>query len=233
MKNSFFKIVGGFSLVTASLALIVAVLVGLKAGNDFFASADEGITHPRIDFDSFYEKKKEVSQINTGKDVQKNKEQSKEDEKYFKKLDPLMESITKSLNDFAKVTNQGSVDPNGFEDYLIQNTEIMGREDYLVFLEELDDAVDDLNDEADTIAKMKPGDEKYIHWANDFLPWFIKSYISDYAKELQRIDNEKLQAQAEKASSIATAGVAASAFMSFVFFTLIVLLVQIERNTRK
>ncbi len=234
MKNSFFKIVGGFSLIIASLALVLAIILGFKAGDDFFSSANEDIRYPELSFRDFYNRNDNADQAESLSNSKNESGNSKEDEDYLKKRNQLLKNITKSFNEFASLTNQQSVNPEGLQGYLAKNfSEIMNREDYLIFLKELDDAASDLNKEGEEIAKLKPEDEKYVHWATDFIPWFIEAYISEFSKELQRINNEKLQTQSQKASSIATAGVAAGAFMSFVFFTLIVLLVQIERNTRK
>lgn len=232
MKTSFFKIVGGFSLAMATIALIIAIIVGFSAGSKFLGSADEDVKQPKISFGDFYESRKDESLGEKVKVNPSSNESSKEDDEYFKKLAPLLASISKSLNEFAATTKQGSVNEDGLEDYLVESTSMIGREDYLEFLEELDDAADDLNDEADNIAKLKPSDKRYINWSEDFLPWFVDSYVSSYSKELQRINEEKAQDLMDKSDSIATAGIAGSAFMIFVFFTLIVLLVQIEKNTR-
>ncbi len=231
MKNKLFSIVGNFSLIVGVLALVVAIITGFTASNQFFGSADEDVEHPKIAFNEFY--KRNDKKTNEQEAPSDEKSESKEDQEYFKKLTPLTSSISQSFNDFAKTTKQGGVNEDGLEKYLIENTTVMDRENYLVFLESLAESADDLNDKANVVAELKVEDEKYIHWSNDFLPWFIESYMAEYSKELQRIKKEEMEDVVSRASSIVTVGVAISAFLAFVFFTLILLLVQIETNTRK
>lgn len=233
MKEKFFKIVGGFSLFMASITLLVAIISGFTAANQFFGSADEDIDHPEIKLEQIHSK---TGSNKTDADESVSKAESsseKEDKEYFEKLDSVLSSIINELNEFAKATDQGSVNEKGLEKYLIQNTESMGRDDYLIFLDNLSEASEDLNDKAEEIASLKPEDEKYIQWSKDFLPWFITTYTKEYNKELQRIQDEKMEDKLSQASSLVTAGIAASAFLIFVFFTLILLMVQIEKNTRR
>ena len=234
MKEKFFKIVGGFSLFMASITLLIAIISGLIAATQFSGSAaDEDINHPEIELEQIYLKTRN-NETNKDKPVSENENNlDKEDEKYFEELDSIWKSIVESLNEFAKTTDQGSVNEEGLEEYLIKNTNKMGREDYLIFLGNLSEASEDLNDKAEEIALLEPENEMYIDWSEDFIPWFISAYTKEYNKELQRIQEEKREGALSQASSSATAATAASAFLFFVFFTLILLMVQIEKNTRR
>ena len=233
MKEKFFKIAGGFSLFMASITLLVAIISGFTAANQFFGSADENIDHPEIKLDQIHSKAG-GNKPDKDKPVSKNENSTdKEDEEYFEKINPIWNSTVESLNAFAKATEQGSVNETALEDYLIKNTESMDREDYLIFLDNLNEASEDLNDKSEEIVLLKSEDEMYIHWSEDFMTWFVTTYTKEYNKELQRIQNEKMEDKLSKAGSLVTAGAAASAILFFVFFTLSLLMVQIERNTRR
>lgn len=237
MKDKFFKIVGGFSLTMASIAILIAVIAGLTALVQFNKSADEEIQQPNIRLVQIYsslEKKK-------GSESEESEPDSYDDSDYGvdeayenrQKMMSLVESTVASLNAFAKITKQGSVNQVALVRYLEGNTPGLEGQDYITFLEGLDKAAKELNDKSKDIAALKSDDVKYINWGADFLPWFVESYVEEYNKEQQRVQDEIVEAHVSQASSLVTVAVAAGAFVFFVFFTLILLMVQIERNTRR
>jgi len=238
MGKRFFKIVGVFSYSAATLALIAAIALGVIAGSNYFGSVDEGIAKPQATLEQYL---REKNQDHEAQAAAKKKppagssnpdDREDADREYQATLGPLFDRIVSSLDKFAATTNQRTVNRKGLEEYLIDNTEELDREEYLTFLKALANETEKLAEQAPSTIKDEPDSPSYVEWS-EFVFWFATNYMQQYRAELGRIQAEQAEQTAERIASLTTAAAAAVAFLAFVFFTMILLLVQIELNTRK
>ncbi len=236
MGIRFFKIVGVVSYIAATLALIVAIGFAVMAGVGFVGRVDDVAKQPKPSFDEFLQKQRAEAASRTQSDTPpesslNDNEPKIEDQAFQAKLTPLLNRVYAAVNRFGAATNQGSVEPAEFEKYLLKRTDEFDQEKYLAFLSSLGDAMEALASRSAQIAALPETDPGYVKW-EQYVTWFTTTYIDQYHKEQRRIEEEKIAQEAERMRSLTLLAAAGSAFLAFVFFTMILLLVQIEANTR-
>jgi len=239
MKNKMFRIVGGFSFSVATLALLTAVVLGLIAGSKIMGSVNDTISTATFSSDDYLHEREAQAEADAEPDPQSTqnaaapkKEVSDEDREYQEKVRALLKGITDDINAFANQTKQPNINAEGLEQYLLGQTGDMRRDEYLDFLGSLRDASAGLKENAKDVSGLKSDDSKFIDW-QEFLGWFVSSYLSHYADEQSRIVTEQGQVDAGHSSAVIMLEVAGGAFLVFICFVILLLLVQLEVNTRK
>ena len=236
MKNKMFKIVGAFSFFISFIALLGSFGLAFLGGSTFLGEVDESINTPVLAIED-YVKSKSTSKPQvptTNKTEGSNTKNDEENAIYQKALSKHFDSVVKSIDSFSTITNQGSANREGLEKYLIKATKETSREEYLIFLESLSKELVALESKAKTIVSLEsdsPSPE-YVEW-DGFLEWYSTSYMENFNNEKEQIALEHLEAQANKAEGLTQLIAAGSMFTLFILFVLIMLLVQIESNTRK
>lgn len=232
MSEKFFKIVGGASFFAATISLLLAIGLGFFSGSQYLGSVDESISEPKPTLKKYVQ---EVSGSNMKRDeTYKNGETAEleeSDENYQSEIKAIYEKIFLNINSYAERTVQGAVNEQALESYLLSQTMSLEKAEYVNFLKTLLKELVKLND-SNSIVPDGFGGTVYLEW-NSFLEWFVRDYMSEYEKEIARVNKEKAVQSQEKTEALTTAVAAAIAFSAFVFFCMILLLVHIERNIRK
>lgn len=236
MGTRFFKIVGLFSYVVAAVALFAAIALVAIGGAQFTKGVDESIQKPNPTLELFLRDQKAARQDQKprpGSKAAPSDDAGRKEavEAFQVKIAPLFNRIVSALDKFAAETKQDSVNPKGLEKYLIKETPELQGDKYLEFLSSLAKEAESLGGKASQIATLPEDDPAYIKW-RDFVPWFVASYMEQYRGEQGRIQKERLVQAANRVEALTLLGAAASAFLVFVFFTMILLLIQIEAHTR-
>jgi hypothetical protein len=232
----FFKVVGVFSYIAAALSLLAAVGLAALASIQFTEKTDETKRKPQVSFEQYQEQVQSSQRNNTpAKEDDPAEVQPKPDNVadgvFQEKLGLVFNRIVTAIDEFAAANNQGSVNREGLQKYLIDNTAALNRDEYLDFLSALANEAEKLSAKKQQISEMAADDPNHIKW-DKFLDWFISSYMQSYNEEQERIQAEKVKQEANKSEALSELAVSGAAFMVFVFFTMILLLVRIEANTR-
>lgn len=229
MGKRFFKIVGVFSYGVAAIALLGAIGLGIVSAGNYFSGVDDAVQEPTVTLEDYTNQNVAESMGNEHSGDEEiagdSARQEAQNEDYFERLNPLLERIVEAFDAYGFATDQGGVEADGLQAFLVNNTEILDREAYLAFLEEL--AV-----QAEALAGNANKAETEVVWT-EFVTWFTNTYVQDYAEELSRIESERVAQSVSRGEAVGGAFSAGVAFSVFVLFTLILLLVQIEANTRR
>lgn len=236
MKRQLFKIVGYFAYGGAAIALLASLVFLLNAGLQGIKSPNENVKTPNTSLKEYVESKKaaESSVTETFQPIpdKSNGKREKEAEKFQKELSKVWGTIEANLDQFTTTTKQGFVNKKGLESYFLSNTKQLSQDEYLVFLKEFDVEIKQLKERGKRISGLKKSDPEYVVW-NDFVEWFVDDYMAKYYEEKQRIEKERIESIASKAKSFQALTGAGVAFLTFISLTVLLLLVQIEMNTRK
>jgi hypothetical protein len=234
MKNKIFKIVGAFSFFISMIALLGSLGMAFIGGSSFLSEVDTNINKPIYTVEDYVKSKSstEPQKQDTTKIDEPTQKNDEEDAEYQKQLSESLDKIAKYIDNFGTITKQGTANRKGLEKWLIKATNETNRDEYLDFLRSLSKALLTLENKAEKISAMEADDPQYVEW-EDFISWYVASYMVDFNAEKHRIALEELKAQTKSAEGLTQLMVAGSMFTLFVLFVLIMLLVQIESNTRK
>ena len=228
VKNKLFKLISMLSITIAVIVLFGSVIVGLNSITCFFHTVNKNIKIKPLTSNEFIDnkiqnKKATTTKVNTKSDL-KNKKYQIDAIKYYS-------DIIKSVDSFAIITNQDTINGKALEHYLVNNTQGTTRKEYLNYLASLSNDLKQLDLKAKEISLLKPTDPKYIAWP-DFLSWHIKSYMQKFNQEKNRIYSEQVKNHEKKSKGKLLLIITGILFGLFVLFSIIAILVQIEFNTR-
>jgi hypothetical protein len=101
----------------------------------------------------------------------------------------------------------------------------------LSLMEQFAKATAALADDPSNKSNVADASEKGKRWET-FTAWIATELQTQLEAENARVRTEEAKAVADKAQAIQLAGAAGTAFVVFIFFTLMLVLIAIERNTR-
>lgn len=237
VSNLFFRIVGVTSSIMAGLSLLAAVIFALIAAPAWLSGADDELQSPALTVDQYKAAQSSDTQ-DTATPEQSSRpadsEEAAEQEAFDNEYNAHFQRMVRALNRFANSTGQGSVNRDALWEHLVSQgwgTQVENREEMLTYISSLADAMEDLAAKASEIARLDPGDQGHVAW-DEYLFWAIDHYEEEMQTELERVQMEHQQQSIERTESLVQLAVAGSAFTTFVLFTMILLLVRIEANTR-
>lgn len=244
MKNTMFKIVGVFFFACALVALVVSGTLGVTGGTAFmkgagiwFVDVEEQVKKEEKPVDLGVENYKvqrvlSASKSSTGKSqAGSGNAVSQVDSLFEQKKRELIDKIAGQIGSFATIARQDSVNRDGLEAYFDEATVVEGDE-YLAFLEKLNVDFVVLGSQASEMAKLDPDDKKYVSW-DKYIGWYTSSYMENVTRQRQEVDARTAEALAQQAAGLKTLGFAGAVFMAFLLFVMLLVAVQIEKNTRK
>ena len=244
MKNTMFKIVGVFSFIAACLALVAAIAVGVTGGSTFMKGAGiwfvdvekkvkEGDKAPDLGVESFkIQKVLSASKSPTTAKKDTNGGSAKvEDSVFDKKKKELEDKIVGQIAAFAAIAKQDGVNNDGLVNYLEANSVVSGQE-YLSFLEKLSADFGSLSSKASEMSILSTSDPKYVGWM-EYVQWYTEAYMGHIKEQQDKIDAKKSEAVLQQAEGLKLLMYAAAPFCAFISFIMLLLIVQIEKNTRK
>ena len=236
MKRQLFKIVGYFAYGGAAICLVVSLIFLLNAVLQGVNSPDEKIKTPNTSLKEYVDSQKRSWLSATATAPAKPDKNAKQEEKGGKEFEgeliKIWRSITANLDQFATTTKQGFVNQEGLENYFLSSTKQLSPDEYLIFLKEFDVEANQLKERAEKISALKEKDPEYVIW-NEFVEWFVDDYMAKYYAEKERIEEERIESIASKTKSFESLTAAGFTFLMFISLTVLLLLVQVEMNTRK
>ncbi len=132
------------------------------------------------------------------------------------------------MNEYAKIVGDDPVARHPVRNDLLQ---IAIHQQSLDAIAELDDFVEDLVDDADNLVKLGKADVRRPSWMSS-IEWFFFERKNQLRHEHERVQQEQHDALQDNANALVNLMVAGSAFIAFMFFVIILVLMRIESNTR-
>lgn len=224
MENKFLDIVRVIGLGLATVGLVLTLVFSLIGFNMFNPSVNEVFKPAPIMGKSFLESsEKKNSKVTAKNENQSSVNSDKEKIKALRaESDGAYDNINKIL-DYEK--RSLSADKDKIFRIIGNNLNtINGEESLLFYFKDFRLTTYELtNLDKDTLKGFS---------GNKYLEWYISQAKVEAKKENTRIRDEKIAAAAQKAGSYAMFMIAGSSLIIFMFFTLMVALIKIERNTR-
>lgn len=236
VSSIFFNIVGATCSVMAGLSLLAAVIFAVIAATAWFSGTDDGLQPPTLTVEKYRAVQSPDAQQAAPEqgDRPTDTAEATEQEAFEREYNEHFQRMARALNRFANSTGQGSVNSDALWEHLGSQgwgTQVESREEMLTYISTLADAMEDLADRASEIASLDAGDSDHVAW-DEYLFWAMEHYEQEMHAELDRVQMEQQQQSINRTEAMVQFAVAGSAFTTFVFFTMILLLVRIEANTR-
>jgi hypothetical protein len=243
IERRFFGIVRWFGLFLTVVALVLVILNGIGALSKVSGSVDEHLRRPATGYADFQRTVEISAQTAAGGTVDptvQRKEQevarAQAELDYERHLKPHLDAIVASLSSYATAVDVGKPSAEPVGNFIRQNmaTFTIGKDDGLAwgYVEGMEKAVSDLAADGGRLAKLGVGDARRAHW-DQFLQWYTAAYRGQIDQEQRRIATERASVASGKAEAILDFYKAAAAFGVFVLATILLVLLRIERNTRR
>jgi len=240
IEHSFISFVGMFSMLVAILA-IATLLITLAIGiNHYTKTVNEEVSDPDISYQDYKEEKQDVynqsyeyeSPMDSETDIKA--AQLEEDEaklKLDKKFDHFYTQITQNFNAYAKEIGDAPISsfPTLRKDLF--SLLITNEDGSFHLMQPLLDFSSSLKEDAGEFKKLAEDDLRKVKWI-DALNWFLAQKDEHLNIENRRIEREHNQVRRDKSEASQFMMIAGGAFLVFIFFVLLLVLLKIERNTR-
>ncbi|GEM_PF-2590564 len=240
IEHSFISFVGMFSMLVAVIAICTLLVSLAIGGNQYTSSVNKTISEPDIDYQDYKDAKQDAynqsyeSEDPMVSDTDKKAAKLADAEAKLnldKKFNSFYTPIAQNFNVYAKETGDNPVSnfPNLRGDLfrlLIDN-----EDGSFHLMQPLLDFSIDLKDSAADIKKLPENDSRKVKWI-DSLNWFLEQKDSHLHRENMRIENEYQRVKHDKEEAAQFMMLAGGAFLVFIFFVLLLVLLRIERNTR-
>ena len=227
MKEKFFTLVRWAGMSIATISMIVVVTCSVKIFLPLVGAVENEIEVPVVEFAEFAAFKNysvEKSTHVTDESSQLKKEQSEFQENFFKHY----KDIYTNLKEYARYVDQSNVDERGLEEYLFK---LISKYDYkfrTAFMQQL--SVESKNLTVYGEESRADVTKKIINWES-FLDWFSNDFESQLQANATQIDGTETSAHMGISSSKLMT--LAASYVVVMFFTIMLFLIKIERNTRK
>lgn len=236
MENLFFRIVKVFSLVVALLAIVACLGFLGYAGYNYFQPPNISFQESSVDFNSFKsELERMAAEANATNENEINEKLPQESQ--FKGSE-IPDRYLSRLNEiemlFINIVRELRQPPLGQEVRLriYQAAQRLGESHIDPYLDNLTFFLKALTENIGYFKDFEMEDKRYIT-AKKIHLWFFQAYSDQLESEYNRIRSEELAYEARKIKAYAALPFAAGAFGAFMYFTLVLVLLAIENNTRK
>lgn len=232
IENKFFKSVQYVGFALASLAAIVFLFFALSALNGFFSSANEKIAtseHTLKGYQSYLKEieiSKDLETTDKTVDTKSDKKSSESKKSKPTKNEKMIEEIAENFKIYAEKTEQNVATAADFERFIYQR---LGQlDDNLV-----DSYIKQLHKASKSFKKLKiKDDQEPVIW-NDYINWQHELFVAGLQEEFERVENEQAQAIEDNINAATKLPLLLGTLAIFLFFTLILVLLRIESNTRR
>lgn len=236
----YFSIVRWFSFSVATVAIIIVLVSGYIAVSTFLSVSKNDHIEPKpLTYESLDKIQRgqedaryaSSEQENNSEQFDQQIKQTNRLKEKQEKIDALFLKFEKNMNQYAKALGQASVKEigtNSIKDY-IQSYDDLGKP--FVFWNTVVTFSEDLSLSSKEIAGLNEGNLRRVDWVKS-LEWLATNY-RDNIDAVQRAKNNKKVKQAVALSEASTTlMVTGVAFLVFMLFTVILVLLKIESNTR-
>ncbi len=230
MERKFFWIVRLVGLLIASASLLVVLVSGYMSFDQYTTTANEAVAPPKVEL-SKYKAVMAEEIINENLDGEESVENNNtpstnENDPLQKEYDAKFNSILSSLNGYAtkEGVNQSTVSEEGLRNYISEQMSDYYNDIQILYITQL-------AQESELLLKSVI-DVNPIEWSN-FVEWFTLDFKTQWANEQERIQMERMAASQEKEEALTTLAFTGGGLIVFMFFTMILVLLRIEINTRK
>lgn len=236
----YFSVVKYLSFAVASIALTIALSMGLGLVGTFMeANEVEDVKIDKIEFQTLKSKLKaeEDKRYESGATVDQSQSQKELEEQQRaveveEKLNKYFANIEENINTYAKTLKQQSVKEFGADRLKVALDKTDDKGEPWVFWELMDEFTQDLARDANEISELEDGDYRKVDWKSA-IDWAVKSYVRSINNHEQQKLQQKVKVQKALEEAEVEIMVLSIAFAVFIFFTIILALLRIERNTRE
>ena len=231
MEKKFFTVVRTSGLLIAFVAIIATLIFGVVGGSMMLASADSELSVNPSSLASYQEllspnKKSPVSE--TPKEIEVN-----EDKIFNEEMEGISGAIHENFTQYASdLKQQGVVDKKRV--FAVLQNMVSNVDDHDVrrsFFNGLKQVSADLLLKAPELKKLPPSDQRRVRWMG-VLEWYQKDFMTNLQEENQRVSVERIEASLSNAKGMVYLGIASGFLLLFMFFTLMLAMLRIEKNTR-
>lgn len=246
LERGLFKAVRILMLIMALLALLAAIGLGVNGLIKMNASSDERVKAPTISFEAYSDQlaKEKAAQdgarekaaqdkaaAEEGKISSKKPVQKAEPEQFPAGYRDVLNEIEKSIANYARKTGQPSP-----TETLRRNLYLEARnrfnsfgliDDFFGKLVQLGKSLDGAGDE---LGKLDDGDPRKIFWGK-FLDHVYDRYEADLGRQVNEINKAKREAEIRRMLAPADFTKAGICLSAFFVLTLLLVLLNIEKNT--
>ena len=233
MERKFFTIVRILGAFIASLSLLAVVSGGIMAYNQLTSAADTEIKTPQVEFSSFEKESAPSADGNEqnyeeDKSIQKNVVDGDTSD-YEKQFDKYFTKIVDNINKYAEKYNVGTVNEEPLKNYLNGQLENYDADLALSYMHQLTTITAQLltSPNAKNTITGEP-----MKW-DELITWFNNKFQQQVSLEQERVQSEEMEAASDKIAGLTTLGVVGASLFVFMFFTMVLVLLRIESNTRK
>ena len=230
-----------FGLVVALVTLLGAIGGTVWAIYSYNSPVNENITEPKVQYKDFKQKATakagspdgQEDSIPAANDPTERPMASESDRRFEAHLQRIFEIASKYLQpelNLPEAYRDGLRD--GCKTLISQLPEKNQPELGEAFMTQFEAAtISFVGDASNSGNPNDPSADKGRRW-DSFSQWMFKSYRSQINEETERILQEKLKADFRKTQAGVVATAAGASFVIFMLFTLMLVLLAIERNTR-
>lgn len=224
----FFKIVGWFSYAVALLALLASIGLAIAGAAGFAGHPVEAAKPVKPALDKFFQSAREEQAQHPDEDADKSSPGAGKDDKT---IQGKIDHIAAALDKFAAATGRDSIEHDDLNQYLTDGVDL-DKEQLPDFLASLADESDKLAAKGAEIAKLPENSPERID-VGKFVKWYGSAYKDQLESEKARIGQQELEQAEKHVQAMTFLAAAGGAFALFVSFTMTLLMVKIEENTRK
>jgi len=241
IEQRFFSIVRIFSMLIASIAVIICAAALIWAIQQFTSSANTDIAEPEINYQK-YKEQLEDNHAQRYEDGYSPAQQSTEDKEaqlereseqlaIRKEFDSYYKNIAENISDYAKTMGDEPLkDYPKLNDHLFKVL-VTQNDNSFTLTQALEDFTDTLKDQAEELKNLNNTDVRRVTWLQS-LNWFLGEIDSQILAEENRIEKEHNLARRDRSSALQTIAISGVAFLVFMLFVIILVLLKIENNTR-
>ncbi len=241
IEHRFYSIARWFGLFVTTAALIVAAIAAIDGLQKTMSGVDSQIRSPAVSYDDFRSAADAAAAApathadTTLQQKEQVAAQAQADVDFEKRLKPDLDAIVGSLTGYAAALDVAKPSPQAVGDYVRNNMKDVsqGKNGDLAwaYVDGLKKATAALASDGDRLAKLSADDSRRVRW-DKFLDWYTQSFKAGIGAEYRRIGIETAKAAADKVQSLWLFYVAGASFGVFIYMTMLLVLLRIERNTR-
>ena len=217
MTKDLFSFVKSTGVWVVSLVMLIAIIGAVTACLKVENIVSGEVKTPKVEFSDYASFTNRVVNDLTNTDAIKD-----EQEYYQDKFFEIFPTILKNITEYANITNQGSINPDAFEEHLFNAIIKFDVDMRVSYLEQLAEESGNLLDYGEKVEGDT--DKKIIEWI-DFLDWFTNDFEDQLETNIEISESPYIQ------SSILTKVIVGGAIiLVFMLFLMIMLFLQREKQ---
>jgi len=241
IESGFFSIVRTFCMGVATLAVLVFLATITASAFKFTSTADTDAKKPEIMYQNYQAELEDTyNQRYESEDDSSDTQQSKSDQleqesrelEIRKKFMATFTLVEQNINVYARMVGDKPTSDYPTLDRIVARRLIDPDKPDYTLLNQLLTFTEDLKNKAAELSKLESNDPRKVKWVNA-LDWFLEQEGTHLKTEERRIEREYLQVGEDKQDALQLMMASGVAFLIFMLFVIILVLLKIETNTRQ